>query len=139
MFRLSQVQRTARRPGRARVQRAAVHGRTGRQYKRCGRQEKVPFRTGEGDPQRQVHPTPHAAARRLRRGKGRRDEGMVWGWYDGGRSGGGGGGVRSMLALTRRLYKQNNDTKIQQQREYYIVTRNIRAEVTTKSLASISK
>lgn len=70
MFRLSQVQRTARRPGGARVQRAAVHGRTGRQYKRCGRQEKVPFRTGEGDPQRQVHPTPHAAARRFRRGKG---------------------------------------------------------------------
>lgn len=76
VLRLSQVQWTARRPGRSRVQRAAVHGRPGRQHKRCGRQEKVPFRTGEGDPQRQVHTTSHAAARRLRRGKGRSGGGV---------------------------------------------------------------
>lgn len=42
----------------------------------------------------------------------------------------GGRGLRSMLALTRRLYKQNNDTKIQLQRKYLVVTKNIRAEVT---------
>lgn len=39
------------------------------------------------------------------RGGGVEGGGMVWGWLvEGGR------GVRSMLALTRRLYKQNNDT-----------------------------
>lgn len=62
--------------------------------------------------------------------------GGMRGLYGGGWSG---GGVRSMLALTRRLYKQNNDTKIQQQRKYHVVTKNIRAEVTTTSPASISK